>query len=479
MGLTVFRHEEPAGDLSRHAGLRRQWFDGAIELLIVVALAGTVLFFTCWPPFVALLPMQQTYLLLALATSAASATAGLVAEFTIRMQRPSRVSGFPTALACYALTVMPLSVMHGRDGHAGLHAAGLVANFAFLIMLLLGLRPLRSRWLSGWRLLAIAVAATALTGLLADRVPLLHAAFLGGPALPQRLVVLGWGVTAVMFAVRGALARQSLFWRVGLGVAVVAVAHLVWFGSPSNALPFTTLRALGILVLLAALGSYAREVNRAVTRRREEEERRLRALQAATAERDHEMRNVLTGLSGAAYLLTSGGDEVPRELAGAVRGELERLRELVESAPRASGGDSTSLAELLARIVMLRRAAGSDVELTVESGLDVAMPAAPLAQVVTNLLVNCARHAPGAPVRVSASGEDGRVVIEVADAGPGLRGRTPARDGGFGLPVSRRLLAEHGGSLRLTDGTDGYGGCRAVIDLPAKSTADLVGAEIA
>ena len=43
-----------------------------------------------------------------------------------------------------------------------------------------------------------------------------------------------------------------------------------------------------------------------------------------------------------------------------------------------------------------------------------------LAQVVTNLLANCDRHAPGAAVHVSGRHDGADVVVEVRDEGPGL-----------------------------------------------------------
>jgi len=80
---------------------------------------------------------------------------------------------------------------------------------------------------------------------------------------------------------------------------------------------------------------------------------------------------------------------------------------------------------------------------------------------VTNLLANCARHAPGSPVRLNAYAADERVVVEVHDEGPGLppgreqevleRGTTAAATGGsgLGLHVSARLLRERAGDLRV------------------------------
>ncbi|MGH3435985.1 MAG: sensor histidine kinase [Sciscionella sp.] len=444
---------------------RQGWFGMAIDLLLVLAAAGVVLFASTWPSVTGHLPLVQVDLLLALASAGLAAGAALIAWLTSRMSAPSLVGGYSAALACYAIVVMPLSVMHASPVQAGLQAARMTANVCFLGMLLLALFPTTMRWLSSWLALLCAVAVTVLAGLLAGWLPGYHAFFLDGATLPERLVLLGWCVVAALFMARGALTKQSTTWRMGLAVAILAIAHLILIGQRPGTLPFAALRALGLMMLVLVLGLHAWEVARGIVRRREAEAQRLRTVEIATAERDHEMRNVLSGLSGAAYVLSSGGQALP-ELGGAVHRELERLRALLERSPSPSDPDSVPLEDVLRQLVTLRRAVGEPMELDVEPGLRTAVPAAVLAQVVTNLLVNCARHAPGASVRVTARSENDNTVVTVVDDGPGISGRAPAREGGFGVPVSARLLAEHGGSLRFESGEGGLG-CVAVVSLPA------------
>jgi signal transduction histidine kinase len=84
-------------------------------------------------------------------------------------------------------------------------------------------------------------------------------------------------------------------------------------------------------------------------------------------------------------------------------------------------------------------------------------------QVVFNLVSNAVKFTPAdGTVDVSARADDGRVVIEVADTGPGIatedfetifeefeqtsEGRK-AEGTGLGLPLSRRLVELHGGRL--------------------------------
>jgi len=103
-----------------------------------------------------------------------------------------------------------------------------------------------------------------------------------------------------------------------------------------------------------------------------------------------------------------------------------------------------------------------------------------LAEVIGNLLGNCARHASGAPVRVHAQAVGPRVVVEVADDGPGVPrgfeqlvlgpGVRNSRGGGdgLGLHLSRELLTGAGGMLQVMPSTGA--GCTVVAELPRATT---------
>jgi len=116
------------------------------------------------------------------------------------------------------------------------------------------------------------------------------------------------------------------------------------------------------------------------------------------------------------------------------------------------------------------------VSLSVAPDLRLRGDPAVLAQIVTNLLVNCARHAPGAHVDVTARSGNGVVSVEVRDTGPGLPpeggrvGDTPGS--GLGLPISRRLAATQGGRLTLRTVTNPRG-CSAILCLPALSVDEV------
>jgi len=104
-----------------------------------------------------------------------------------------------------------------------------------------------------------------------------------------------------------------------------------------------------------------------------------------------------------------------------------------------------------------------------------------LVQVVGNVLTNAAVHADGA-IAVSAGRQDGEVVVQVADGGPGLppeqaaqvfdrfwradAARTRARGGsGLGLSIVKALVTEHGG--RVSFDSDPAAGTTVTLRLPA------------
>lgn len=89
-----------------------------------------------------------------------------------------------------------------------------------------------------------------------------------------------------------------------------------------------------------------------------------------------------------------------------------------------------------------------------------------LGRAVRNLLDNAVRAAgSGGAVEVRVHSRGTRVVVEVADTGPGF-GLIP-RQHGHGLATVRQVMAQVGGRMTIgEDGTDGLGGARVALELP-------------
>jgi nitrogen fixation/metabolism regulation signal transduction histidine kinase len=111
---------------------------------------------------------------------------------------------------------------------------------------------------------------------------------------------------------------------------------------------------------------------------------------------------------------------------------------------------------------------------------DVVLPADPelLSRALGNLLKNAVEaSADGGPaIRVTVVATTEHVRVEIADGGCGIRSTlegptlarslatTKAAGSGLGLPVSHKIIHEHGGTLRLEPRAEG--GTLAVIVLP-------------
>ncbi len=108
-----------------------------------------------------------------------------------------------------------------------------------------------------------------------------------------------------------------------------------------------------------------------------------------------------------------------------------------------------------------------------------------LEQVFLNLLTNGAQAMEGLErekrIEVASGARDGRVVVSVADSGPGVAEEirekifdpffTTKKEGtGIGLAFSRRVVSDHGGVL--TVGTSRLGGALFTIELPASDRKD-------
>jgi two-component system OmpR family sensor kinase len=431
-------------------------------------------------PVHATLQVDAAFRVLTLAAAAAGAAAAILAGLAARLTGDPRPSWIAAALVLYCLIVLPWSTVAAVELDVVHRASRLVAYLGALVLLLLAIRPPRVlRAWGGWALLL----ATGLLALVVLGLPVSPVMrwLVEGPVLTVA-VLCGWTAAAAVFVADGLRRRCRPRIRLGLGLVVLAVGQLYRVAAdattPSSNVAFGGLRLVGLVIVLVALAQLALLAVRSVesAQWRQQEELTTAALhmsraQEAAAERDHELRNGLAGLAGITHLLSDDtGSPQHERLKHAVLAELGRLHALLDGGlPDGLPDVDYAVEPVLAGLVALRT--GSPVTLSVEPDLRLQGDPAVLAQIVTNLLVNCARHAPGADVSVTARSGDGVVLIEVRDTGPGLppdgAREVQVAGSGLGLPISRRLAATQGGRLRLRTVTNPRG-CLATLSLPAR-----------
>ena len=208
----------------------------------------------------------------------------------------------------------------------------------------------------------------------------------------------------------------------------------------------------------------------------------------------HEIKNPLTPIQLCAERMRrhfTGAPEQTRalvdECTSTIVGEVESLKGLVDEfsqfarmpAPRAA---PTDLHELLTDVLSLYRGIFTDVELVPKfaSALPkVAVDAEQIRRVLINLIDNAieAMEQRGTiEIETQHAPADNLVRIVVADNGPGIpvaeRDKlflpyysTKQRGSGLGLAIVRRIVAEHGGAIDVTDNVPR--GTRVAVELPA------------
>jgi two-component system, OmpR family, sensor histidine kinase BaeS len=221
----------------------------------------------------------------------------------------------------------------------------------------------------------------------------------------------------------------------------------------------------------------------------EREDQLRRALVADVA---HELRTPIAIMQAETEALADGLIPPSPAALHSLNEEAVRLARMVEDLQTLASAEAAGL-DLNPRMLDLGRVAADAADSLARrfqaSGvqLEQDLPPTPalgdprrLHQVVTNLLDNAVKYTPpGGKVTVRAGVEDGQVVLEVADTGPGIpvderpmlwdrfyRGRSGrfADGSGIGLAVVKELVDAHGG--QITVGEAAGGGARFTVRLP-------------
>ncbi|MDT7637950.1 MAG: two-component system, OmpR family, sensor kinase [Pseudonocardiales bacterium] len=462
----------------------------AREIAVVGAAITVVVVMSRLTAVLQAVSVGHTALLLSVTACAFAAMAAILAALAGRLTSDHRLTWLSSTLIFYSVVDVPATttswlvapvspVVSGARMAAGAVAVGLLCASVW---------PPTKLWPSlRWLGAVIGLVLTLGAAGVAQCAPSVAAAVTTFLPLRAGLPLLGV-VAGVWLAVLGWRRHSTALARVGLGFAVIAIAHATRLATDSglytdSKLTFASIRLLGVVLVLIGMSQLTYVMLRAVDDRHNDHQEQLRLAQLNLdrfAERDHELRNGLAGLAGATNALAGSPVGEKDELRTAVASELARLDALLGNSGReAERVAAYRIREVLRDVVLLWRTTGMEIRLDVEPGLRVKGVPDTLAQVVTNVVANCARHAAGSPVRVQAFRRGAWVRIRISDSGPGLgplseigvfgrRSCDQAAGGqGLGLYICRKLLAEDGGSIRMLPAQPGRPGCTVVIELPA------------
>jgi two-component system nitrogen regulation sensor histidine kinase NtrY len=158
------------------------------------------------------------------------------------------------------------------------------------------------------------------------------------------------------------------------------------------------------------------------------------------------------------------------------------------------------LGQILQEAILLQEAGQPEVRFETSLSADpmtAEVDATMISQALTNLIKNAGEaieslQQTGAPdghrpmIKVTSVAEDNSAVIRISDNGIGLPGdrtrlfepyvTTREKGTGLGLPIVKKIIEEHGGTLELDDApafaADGHHGAMAVVRLPLKAAAE-------
>jgi signal transduction histidine kinase len=195
----------------------------------------------------------------------------------------------------------------------------------------------------------------------------------------------------------------------------------------------------------------------------------LESLGEMSAGLAHEFKNAIATLQGYAQLLQSMElNDKAQVAAGSLLNEVRNLSGMVTAflnfaRPQPLQLEDVRVSELIddcADELRLKVAVNVDPSLTIRA--DERM----LRTALLNLMRNGAEADPDGLVAVSAARENGAVVIQVRDTGPGISAAdlqkifipfftTKAKGHGIGLALTHRIVTQHGGTLTAANSPEG------------------------
>lgn len=247
---------------------------------------------------------------------------------------------------------------------------------------------------------------------------------------------------------------------------------------------------------------------------------RLAAMGKTIATLSHHVKNILQGIRGGSYLIEAGLDrgdtDAIRRGWSIVDRNQERISNLVLdmltfSKEREPERVEADLNETLRDVLELMQTPAADAGVALSSDLDPDLPPAnfdpdALHRAALNLVTNAVDAAspprrdeaqpgtgdpqppPGSVLVRSRHDPAHGWIVDVIDNGPGVppedrekifslfESRKGARGTGLGLPVSDKILREHGGQIEVLDGESGAGSCFRMT-LPPTSTGQELAPE--
>jgi two-component system, OmpR family, sensor histidine kinase PrrB len=302
---------------------------------------------------------------------------------------------------------------------------------------------------------------------------------------------------------------------VSLGLAALGVTALAaWFFTTLAVRPLARLRAGAARVSSAEdlsttlpdddgpdeVRALARTLNEMLARLRASTlamERALNATRRFAADAGHELRTPLTGMRANLDTLARN-PELPRadreSMLREVVAEQERIVHLLDGLQALARGDAAEslpredveVGDLVDAALYAARRRHPDVTYELRDAGDGAILSgwgSGLRLLVDNLLDNAALHGrPGGRVAVALARDDGALVVEVEDDGPGIpatereqvlepfrRGSGATASGtGLGLAIVAQQVALHGGQMRLDDSASG--GLAVHVQLPVNGS---------